>query len=153
MKRLVALCLALLALPLQAADFVPLDRAAAQRLFDPASHRQPTVIALWSADCSHCKKNLQLLSELARSNPRLKVITVAAEMASDEHTPLIARYALPGPRYAYGSDSPEAIAYAIDPSWAGELPRSFLFNGKGGKEKRSGVLSVEAVAQGTGLGF
>jgi thiol-disulfide isomerase/thioredoxin len=153
MKRLAALCLALLALPLQAADFLPLDRAAARQLLDPASHRQPTVVALWSADCSHCKKNLQLLSALAKSNPRLKVITVAAEPAAAEHGPLIERYALPGPRYAYGSDSPEAIAYAIDPAWAGELPRTFLFNGSGGKEKRSGVLSAEAIAQATGLSF
>lgn len=154
MKRsLAALFLGLLVLPLQAADFLALDRVAARRLLDPASHRQPTVVALWSVDCSHCKKNLQLLSSLTKGNPRLKVITVAAEPASTEHGPLIERYALSGPRYAYGSDSPEAIAYAIDPSWAGELPRTFLFNGSGGQEKRSGVLSVETIAKATGLSF
>lgn len=152
-RRLLALLVGLLALPLQAADFLVLDRAAARQLLDPASHRQPTVVALWSADCSHCKKNLQLLSALAKSNPRLKIVTVAAEPAGEEHGPLIARYALPGLRYAYGSDTPEAIAYAIDPSWAGELPRTFLFNGSGGQEKRSGVLSVETIAKATGLSF
>lgn len=152
-RRLLALVVGLLALPLQAADFTLLDRSAARQLLDPASHRQPTVVALWSADCSHCKKNLQLLSSLTKSNRRLKVITVAAEPAGAEHGPLIARYALAGPRYAYGSDSPEAIAYAIDPSWAGELPRTFLFDGNGGKAKLSGVLAVDHIEKATGLRF
>ena len=63
-------------------------------------------------------------------------------------TAVLDRYPLPGPRYAYGSDNPEAIAYAIDPNWAGELPRSYLFNGKGGKEKISGVINAAILEKG-----
>lgn len=137
----------------QSANFVPLDRAGARQLLDPASYRQPTVVTLWSSDCSHCKKNLQLLSTLTKSNKRLRVITVAAEPATVEHVPLLDRYALPGPRYAYGSDNPEAIAYAIDPNWAGELPRTFLFDGKGGQEKLSGVIPQARLEKATGLRF
>jgi len=136
-----------------AADFLPLDRAVARQLLNPENHRQPTVVALWSADCGYCKQNLQLLSRLAKSNKRLRVITVAAEPASAQHGPMLSAYALSGARYAYGSDSPEAIAYALDPSWAGELPRTFMFNGAGHQEKVSGVISVATVEKATGLRF
>lgn len=153
-RRLISLLiLALAAATLQAAEFVPLDRDTARQLLDPERYRQPAVVMLWSSDCSHCKKNLQLLSTLIKNNKRLRVITIAAEPATAEHAPLLDRYALPGPRYAYGSDSPEAIAYAIDPNWAGELPRTFMFDGKGGKEKKSGVVSQLMLEKATGLNF
>ncbi len=152
-RLLAALALALTAMPLLAAGFTPLDRAAARQLTEAGSYRQPTVVALWSADCSHCKKNLQLLAGLVKRNKQLRVITVAAEVAEAGHVPLLDRYALPGQRYAYGSDSPEAIAYAIDPSWAGELPRTFLFDGAGGKAKLSGVLDQPTIEKATGLRF
>ena len=35
-------------------------------------------------------------------------------------------------RYAYGDESPEALAHALDPRWRGELPRTYLFDGQGG---------------------
>ena len=152
-KNLVILLAGLFALPLQAADFILLDKATARQLLDPASHRQPTIVALWSSDCSHCKKNLQMLSALVKSNQKLRVITVAAEPETAVLAPMLERYQLPGPRYAYGSDSPEAIAYAIDPNWAGELPRTFLFNGAGEKEKVSGVISRQIAEKALGLRF
>lgn len=135
----------------QAADFIVLNRATARQLADPLGHRQPTVLALWSIDCTHCKKNLQALSELARKNPRLRVLTVATEPSTAEHQAIMARYAVPGSAYAYGTDAPEALAFALDSSWAGELPRTFLFDGKGGRKNVSGVLSSVAIEQGTGL--
>ena len=143
----------LLASTVQAADFIALDRHTARRLTEAESYRQPTIVALWSSDCSHCKKNLQLLADLRKANKRLQVITIAAESESPELAPMLNRYAIAGQRYAYGSDSPEAIAYAIDPNWAGELPRTFLFNGNGNKEKISGVVSRQMIEKATGLSF
>lgn len=143
----------LITLPLQAAEFIPLDKVAARQLLDPASYQQPTIVALWSSDCGYCKKNLQLLSTLSKSNKRLRVITLAAEPETAILAPLLDRFALAGPRYAYGSDNPDAIAYAIDPTWAGELPRTFFFNGAGRKEKVSGVISVQMAEKALGLSF
>ncbi len=143
MRRLIPLCLLLVTGSLAAADFTLLDRNTARSLFDPASYKQPTIVALWSSDCNYCRKNLELLSSLAKRNKRLRVITVAAEPENAQLGPILKRYALAGPHYAYGNDSPDAIAYAIDPNWGGELPRTFLFDGSGRQEKVSGVLSVD----------
>lgn len=154
MKKItLAFLFGLIALPLQAADFTLLNKATAGQLLDPASYHQPTIVTLWSSDCSHCKKNLQVLATLVKSNKRLQVITIAAESETAVLAPMLDRYQLPGPRYAYGSDNPDAIAYAIDPSWAGELPRTFLFNGAGQKEKVSGVISRQMAEKALGLRF
>ncbi|MGE5469548.1 MAG: TlpA family protein disulfide reductase [Bacteroidota bacterium] len=151
MKNFLIILACCLTLPLQAAEFTPLDRTTARQLLDPQSHSQPTVVALWSSDCSHCRKNLELLAKLSRSNKRLQVITIAAEPETAALAPILDRYRLPGARYAYGNGNPDAIAYAIDPTWAGELPRSFLFDGIGGKEKISGVISKPAAEKALGV--
>lgn len=143
MKTPVLAALFVVALPAWCAGFTPLDRPTARTLVDPQSHRQPTIVALWSSDCTHCKKNFGLFAAMAQANKRLKVITVATEPASPVHAPLLEKYALPGTRYAYGGDAPEALAYALDPTWSGELPRTFLFDGKGNMVKVSGVLKPD----------
>lgn len=149
--RLLFLPAMMLAMAAQAASFAPLDRNTARQLTDPASHRQPTVVALWSIDCTHCKKNLQTLSSISKRQKNLRVISVATEPATADHEKIMTRFDLPGSRYAYGSDSPEALAYALDPAWAGELPRVFLFDGKGGKQKVSGVMGAKAIEDAVGL--
>ena len=152
-KSLLLLLAALLVLPVQAADFTPLNKSTAAQLLDPASHRQPTIVALWSSDCSHCKKNLELLSTLVKSNKQLRVITVAAEPDSAILGPLLDRYALPGPRYAYGSDNPDAI---VDVNQAfGDLCVAYAGTGLGvgRKEKVSGVISAQFAEKALGLRF
>jgi hypothetical protein len=151
--RTFLLLVSFLSSTVQAADFIALDRQTARRLTEAETYRQPTIVTLWSSDCSHCKKNLQVLADLRKANKNLRVITIAAESANAELGPMLDHFAIAGPRYAYGSDSPEAIAYAIDPIWAGELPRTFLFNGNGKKEKISGVISPQIAAKATGLNF
>lgn len=147
MKTWIAgICLLLSIGAVHAADAVqPLDRAGAARLTDAAAQGGPTIVALWSTDCVHCKKNLKLFSELAAADRGLRVATVAAQpLAADLAVPLD-RLAVPGKRFAYGSDAPEALAYALDPAWRGELPRTLLFDGRGGRVALTGVLDRERV--------
>ncbi|MDE2594830.1 MAG: hypothetical protein KGL57_11385 [Burkholderiales bacterium] len=144
---LMASVLALSALPLYAAPFKPLDRATAKHLLDPATYQQPTIVVLWSSDCTHCKKNLGMLSKLVQSNKKVRVITVAVEPETAALAPILDRNKMPDERYAYGNENPDAIAYAMDPAWAGELPRTYLFNGAGRKEGVSGVLTEQMVSK------
>lgn len=149
---LAAFAAIVLSLPAAAAGFIPLDRAAARTLVDPAAHKQPTVIALWSADCVHCKKNLRFLAGMARTSKQVRIITVATEPESAELASLLDATGIPGKRYAYGSDSPEAVAFALDPAWRGELPRTLLLNGKGGRKAISGTLNEADMNTHLGLG-
>lgn len=127
------------------APFAPLDRAAAQALTDPARYRAPTIVALWNSDCGHCKKNLDLFARLVKAEPRLRLITVATEVDFDGLAAPLDRLQVPGQRYAYGDDAPEALAYALDASWRLELPRTLFFDGQGGKTAVSGVVDEATV--------
>lgn len=141
-----------LATPLAfAANFAVLDRAGAEKIVNPASHDRPTIVALWSYDCVFCKKNLKLFSEMARAHPQLQLITVAVEPATPQLAEPLDRLAVPGTRYAYGDAAPEALAYSLDPKWRGELPRTLLFDGRGGKQTVSGVVTESDALQSLGL--
>jgi len=151
MKTLAALALCLVATLAQAAGFQTLDRTTAQTLTAVQTHQQPTAVVLWSFDCPHCKKNMQHFAQLARQYPKLVIISIAAEPASPELLRRLESTGLPGRRYAYGNESPEALAHAIDPDWHGELPRTIVFDGKGGKTAFSGVEAPSKIRQLLGL--
>lgn len=135
----------------QATAFLALDKATARKLVDPAAYRQPTVVALWSSDCVHCKKNFKLFSVLGRQDKTLRIVSVATEPESSELASHLAVLPDSSPRYAYGSDAAEALAFALDPEWRGELPRTLLFDGKGGRKAVSGVLDETMVRKALGL--
>ncbi|MDP2761491.1 MAG: hypothetical protein Q8O64_14070 [Sideroxyarcus sp.] len=129
----------------------PLNKEQARLLVDPAQYRQPTLLALWSLECAYCKKNLAQFAELQRQYPGIQLITLAAEPVDSSHAEVLQRLALPGRHFAYGSEAPEALAFAIDPNWRGELPRTLLFDGKGGGQALSGVISPQRALQLLGL--
>jgi thiol-disulfide isomerase/thioredoxin len=142
MRKLLAVLLVTLATGAVAADFTSLDRPTGRSLTAAASHTRPTVVALWTSDCVYCKKNLRTLATLAKTNRQLRIVTVAAEVPGPATRPEIDKTGVPGERYAYGDDVPEALAYALDPHWRGELPRTYLFDGKGGVQAVSGVIDA-----------
>lgn len=150
MSRLVpaGLLLALCSLPLLAAPRVDtLDRQQAAALVEASQYRQPTLIALWSLECSYCKQNLAHFRQAQQAYPQLRLITVASEPRLAEHAALLASHGLDGQHYAYADEAPEAMAYALDPRWRGELPRTLLFDGHGGQQALSGVLDMQRITQ------
>ena len=130
-----------------AGQVLPLDRQQAAELVRVEQYRTPTLIALWSLSCNYCKENLAQLRKVQQRHPRLQLISVASEPLSPEHSALLKQFALKGKHYAYGEDSPEALAFALDPRWHGELPRSLLYDGRGGYRALSGLLSAEQIEQ------
>ena len=155
MKRLVLISLLLAcvasAASAIAAGFVALDRKSARTLTDGATHAAPTIVALWSTDCPHCKKNLGLFADMVKADPRLRLITVAVEPLSAEVATSLDRIRVPGVRYVYGSDAPEAIAFALDPKWHGELPRTLFFDGHGKRVAISGAVDSASTRKSLGL--
>ena len=129
-----------------------LDRTQARQLADPASHVVPTIVALWSLDCPHCKHNLRLFSELASTVSGLRLVTVATEPVAEDMGGILDGLAVSGTRYAYGAEMPEALAHALDPRWRGELPRTLFFDGRGGRVAVSGVRDEAFVRQALGIG-
>lgn len=151
-RALGGLCLVMAAsLALAGEPFRTLDRDGARALADANAHAVPTIVALWSSDCVHCKRNLGLFVRMAKRNPRLRLITVAVEPPSAALSEPLDRLRVPGARYAYGQDAPEALAYALDPKWHGELPRTLFFDGRGNRTAISGVADEGKTREALGL--
>lgn len=155
MNRLLSRCLYSLSLIASLACaqplIEPLTQEQARLLVDPAQYRQPTLLALWSLECAYCKKNLAQFAELQRQHPSIQLLTLAAEPADSGHGEALQKLDIPGRHFAYGNQAPEALAFAIDPNWRGELPRTLLFDGKGGRQALSGVIAPQRALQLLGL--
>lgn len=134
------------------AGFTSVDAAAARQLVAPAVHRAPTILALWSAECVHCKKNLALFAAMAKADSGLRLVTLAVEPAEPQLGAILDRIGVPGSRFAYGDEAPERLAFTIDPDWRGELPRTLFFDGRGGVKAVSGVVDEARTRALLGLG-
>jgi hypothetical protein len=55
-------------------------------------------------------------------------------------------------RWVFADDAPERLRYAIDPEWAGELPRTYLYDRSCGRIAVSGALSPEILRRWLGPG-
>ena len=135
-----------------AQGFTRLDAAGARELVAPATHRVPTIIALWSAECVHCKKNLALFSAMSRAAAGPRLVTIAVEPDDPQLGEILDRFGVPGARFAYGDEAPERLAFAIDPDWRGELPRTLFFDGRGGLKVVSGIVDEARTRALLGLG-
>lgn len=151
MKRLFLIAMLLACGTVFATAFLALDRTSARMLTDAKGHTRPTIVALWSTDCPHCKKNLELFADMVKADAGLRLITVATEPLSAEVATSLDRIKTPGKRYVYGADAPEAIAFALDPKWRGELPRTLFFDGRGNRMAVSGVVGIASARQSLGL--
>lgn len=155
MTRLLSRCLYSLcligALACAQPPIEPVSKEQARLLADPGQYQQPTLLALWSLECAYCKKNLAQFGELLRQEPRLQLLTLASEPPASGHAEVLQRLKVPGRHFAYGNDAPEALAFALDPDWRGELPRTLLFDGKGGRHALSGVIDPRRALQLLGL--
>ena len=129
----------------------PLDRETARTLGNVQQHQAPTLIALWSLSCPYCRKNLQIFQALQTQQPGLRLISIASEPLEEQHAEVLQQLGLSGTHYAYGDSAAEALAYALDPNWRGELPRTLLFDGKGGQQALSGPVSAERALAGLGI--
>ena len=101
---------------------------------------RPYVLTLWGLNCAAC---VQVLHELARWQHKLRIVTVAVDSMDEraELTRVLAQAGLTSEAWVFGSAAPEALRYAIDPTWAGEKPRSYLVARDGTRRAVSGLLT------------
>jgi hypothetical protein len=150
--RAIALVLAL-ALPALAA-------AQALRPFTPSSleqieaaHRgKPFLLLVWSMDCEFCQASLALLAQARAAGMTVDVVTVSTDPAADrqlagQSLQRLAELGLAADAWAFGPQASEQLAYAIDPRWHGEKPRSYWYDAAGRRSAHSGVLTPALLAR------
>lgn len=113
---------------------------------------QPFVLIVWSLDCEFCQASLKTLAQEKRKGRKLKIVTLATDSLDDPQAAALvqqrlAALGMTSDAWAYGAAPAEQLRYAVDPKWHGEMPRSYWFDARGGKQARSGVLTPAIIAQ------
>lgn len=96
-----------------------------------AQAARPFVLVYWSVTCEPCRDELALLASLVRRYPSVRVLLVAAD-APERRSAVrrtLAAFDLAGIElWQFGDEPAERIRYAVDRTWRGELPRTYLYD-------------------------
>lgn len=107
---------------------------------------QSFIVALWSLECPPCYKEMAMLSQWQRQHPASKLVLIStdSEAEAGELTATVARFDfLQAEQWVFAPGDAQRLRYAIDKSWRGELPRSYLYKAGHYRKAVSGLLSVE----------
>lgn len=108
------------------------------------------IAVLWSLDCAPCRRELELLGDLRRAEPDLKVVLIATD--GPEHEPAVTEvlgaYDLSDAEsWIFADANVEKLRYAVDPAWFGEMPRAYLYEPDSTRRGISGPLAKNAVLE------
>ncbi|WIM04848.1 MAG: TlpA family protein disulfide reductase [Candidatus Nitricoxidivorans perseverans] len=143
-----ALCLAATA-QASAAELRPFTTGSVTAIKEQFAGR-PFILVLWSTTCTHCAGELKMLGRLVRKAPALPLALVSTDTPEDgkDIRAALGRFGLGRiDTWVFDDDVPERLRFAIDPSWRGELPRSYLFDAAHRREAHAGSLGEATVKQ------
>ena len=92
---------------------------------------QALIISFWSIDCPYCIDDLKKLGKALSKNTNVKLITVCVD---GKESPRKAKRILDQVRlpehehYQYAEVDEDKLRYSFDPTWYGELPRTYFYD-------------------------
>ena len=107
---------------------------------------KPFILAFWSVTCEPCREEMMVVTEVHKKYPGIPIVLVAADSPNTQQQVrrFLSNYTLGRIQtWQFGDDSPERLRYSVDRAWAGELPRSYLFNAKHEVAAHSGVVELK----------
>jgi thiol-disulfide isomerase/thioredoxin len=105
---------------------------------------QPLMLVVWSITCSSCLKDMALLNKLHNTKPDLKIVMLATDgaEAATQIQDILQKNALSSvENWHYADENTPKLQYEIDPTWYGELPRTYFFDKAHQRIGISGVLT------------
>jgi thiol-disulfide isomerase/thioredoxin len=115
-----------------------------------AEHQgKPLAVHFWSVHCAPCLAELPHLKAISERHPELRLIMVATE---PPETPAIARLLTKHgleKKESWGFADPfaERLRFAVDRSWKGELPRTYLIAPDGQTTTLAGAIEEKQVEE------
>jgi thiol-disulfide isomerase/thioredoxin len=107
---------------------------------------KPFILAFWSITCEPCREEMMVVTEVHKKYPGIPIVLVAADSPNTQQQVrrFLSNYALGRIQtWQFGGESPERLRYSVDKAWAGEVPRSYLFNSKHEVTAHSGVVELK----------
>jgi thiol-disulfide isomerase/thioredoxin len=97
------------------------------------ARRKGTVINVWATWCGPCREELPMLAKVSArfENRGLVVLPLSVDEPENESkvAPMLKEFGFAGPYYV-ASRPLDALKRSLDPTWPGNIPVSFLLDGK-----------------------
>lgn len=109
---------------------------------------KPFILMFWSLDCASCMKDLEALATSVKKHPKLDLVMVSTDEAefAGEVSDTLAKHKLGQVESWIFSDSnAQRLRYEVDPSWYGELPRSYFYDAGHNRLPVSGAITTEHI--------
>jgi thiol-disulfide isomerase/thioredoxin len=132
----------------RASDPLPFARGSWARL--RAAHAgQPTIVHFWGLTCGPCLVELPKWGKLLAERKDMRLVLLAADLLPQPPDELAATLDRDGlgsaESWAFTDRFYERLRYEIDPTWAGELPRTELISADGKVTVLPGVADLSKV--------
>jgi thiol-disulfide isomerase/thioredoxin len=125
-----------------AGDFRPLRSGSFADLV-AARQGQPFLLVLWSVTCAPCRQEFELLADVKKTHPGLKLLLISTDDIADRRLAgeVLGRYGLEHePSWMFADPDAQRLRYEIDPAWYGEMPRAYFYDANHRRQAVSGSL-------------
>lgn len=109
------------------------------------------LMLLWSVDCPPCFKELAIIQKLQRQHDDLAVVIIntdANDEINAERKNIIEKFGLSNfTNFHFVDGQGDQSRFFIDPTWYGELPRSYFVESNGEFHGKSGLINQSILMQ------
>lgn len=108
-----------------------------------AKHGQPVMLVLWSVECGSCIKELNVVSEIRRNNPGLSIVMISTDESSESAKvgEMLAQHGMQDiESWIFADPDKQRLRYEVDPTWYGELPRTYFYDKDHKRTAVSGIV-------------
>ncbi len=151
MKRLIVhlmLCASICFSPLAAALDVNSFSAGSMQQIRSTAAGDIQIVSLWSVDCNSCYKEMGLWQQLSAEYPQLQLVMIATDAPqyrAEVEQVLTEKQLTHLRHWQFDHTTSQRLRYEIDPTWYGELPRTYLYDRDGRRIGISGLLNEEVL--------
>ncbi len=109
--------------------------------------KKPLMLTIWSTTCSTCLQKMSLLRELQKSRTDINFVMLSTDdvsVASQVKSVLLTNQLTSVENWIFADKNEQKLRYEIDPTWYGELPRTYFYNKNNERVGISGAISQQA---------
>lgn len=131
------------------AEIKPFASASYQQILDRHAGKA-FILAIWSVDCPSCIKDMSVLRDFHQNHPEIDLVLLSTDelaMQGQVEKLLQAQNLDQLENWLFAEDDPQALRYQIDPSWFGELPKTYFFSNSHTRVSKSGALSPQQLLE------
>jgi len=117
---------------------------------DSVLNKGPRLVVMWSLECPACFDEIDMLTQRLTEQPNLAITFISTDDDPSQADEIDEVYAAPAlhntQRWVYAANQGAQLRHKIDPSWQGELPRSYFIDQAGNRHGHSGMLTAKQLA-------